>query len=61
MHLAASRAFDVWALEVGRDLELQAAGTGQEDELVDSSHNITDLTHLALKPVLFRGLRAGLA
>jgi len=55
----AAGALDLVGFEVGGYFQFQAAETGQEHKLIDLSHNVADLAHLVLHPLLlfFAGLR----
>ena len=41
-------------LKIGGYFQFQAAGAREKYKLIDSSHNVTDLSHLRLEPLLFR-------
>jgi hypothetical protein len=52
---------DFVGFEIGWDFQLQAAQAGQENELVDLSHNIADLPHLGFAALFRFGFCTGLA
>ena len=59
-------AFTAWAIdfvvfEIGWYFEFQPAEAGQEDELIDPSHDVVDLTHLGFAAFFLFGFFAGLA
>ena len=57
----AAGAVDFVGFIVGWDFQFQPAQAGQENELVDPSHNVVDLAHLGLTAFFLFGFFAGLA
>ncbi len=56
-----ARAVDFVGFIVGWDFQFQTAQAGQEDKLVDPSHDVTDLAHLGFEAFFLFGFFAGLA